>query len=130
MRRTLILCVLLIGCGGVPAVASSEPWSSPVQSEGEPLPCPVASSRAGRPERVLALPGGRTTWLDAKGLVDTDGSKVTHTPLPSKDQVWKRSLACAKDGTIAVAWVEDVEQRTRADRSSRCGAPARRSARR
>ncbi len=88
--------------------ALSGPWSSPVVSAGEPLPCPVASSRAGRPDRVLALPGGRTITLDAKGLVDTDGGNVTHTPLPTKDDVWKRALACAKDGTIAVGWVEDT----------------------
>ena len=94
----------------VVAAAPSGPWSAPVAGHREPPKCPVASSRAGWPSRVLALGDGKYAklWGQRPRLadVDADGHLLGQTELGARRPAATRALACGRDGRLAVAWVE------------------------
>ena len=72
----------------VVAAAPSGPWSAPVAGHREPPKCPVASSRAGWPSRVLALGDGKYAklWGQRPRLadVDADGHLLGQTELGAR----------------------------------------------
>ncbi len=122
------LVIVLAGCGGgaaphpaatatptptptqVVVTRPSGPWSAPVAGQREPLKCPVASSRAGWPSRVLAVGDGKYVKLWGRrprlADVDAEGRLLGQTELGARLPAETRALACGRDGRLAVAWVE------------------------
>ncbi|MDA0165048.1 hypothetical protein OM076_32565 [Solirubrobacter ginsenosidimutans] len=107
----------------VPVVAG--PWSAPVKARRTPLRCPVSSSRAGWPSRVLALGDG--TYVKVWGrrprlaTVDARGHLLGQTELGARRVSGERALACGRGGQTAVAWTEYRRDGTAALKLARRG---------
>ena len=86
------------------------PWSAPIEGHRMPLPCPVASSRAGWPSRVLDL--GDHSYVKLWGRrprlasVDAQGHLYDQTPLGARKPSTVRALACWRGGRTGAAWTE------------------------
>ena len=112
--------VALAGCGTKaanppPTPAARGAWSAPADAPRQPLACPVASSRALWPDRVLALGSARFAALTDRqpqlADVAADGRVLARTPLGATGEVWTRALACDREGRLAAAWIEETGER-------------------
>ena len=114
-RLWLLVALALAGCGHEAArpAATATPTPAPARqavTRREPLKCPVASSRAGWPSRVLALGDGRYVklWGHRPRLADVtaEGHLLGQTELGARGRANSRALACGRHGRLAAAWVE------------------------
>jgi hypothetical protein len=124
MRWTVIgVVAVLAGCGGGGKGASPTPSPAPTEVTApvrviprhKPQTCPVSSSRAPLPDRVLALGNDRFVTLKGDPLelddLAADGRVLARTPVPAHDLEYLLLFACGADGRLAVAWTEQRGER-------------------